>query len=48
MSEMRFPDVVAWILENKNHADLMDDINKFTFQYTTKYREWKEQNGVEE
>lgn len=37
--ELSFEDVEAWILANRKDTDLMDDINRLTYPYTSKYAE---------
>lgn len=39
MDKLTYEDVRKWILANSNNVKLMEDINKLTYVFTTKYAE---------
>jgi hypothetical protein len=39
VSELTYEEVRAWILANSDDAQAMDDINKLTYVFTSKYKE---------
>ena len=40
IKNMTLDDVLMWIIKNSDDTDAMDKINKLTFSFTSKYKEW--------
>lgn len=39
-----FGELMQWIIANRFETDIMDQINKMTFPFTSKYKEWLDEN----
>ena len=38
MTDMTYDDIKRWVLENTEDEAAMDDLNKLTYMFTSKYR----------
>lgn len=36
-AELTYEQIEAWILEHRKEMDVMDDLNRLTYPYTSKY-----------
>lgn len=45
IKNLTIDEVLFWIIKNSDDTDVMDKINKMTFQFTSKYSKWSDNGG---
>lgn len=42
--EISLKEILYWIVDNQEDTNSMDKINRTTFSFTSKYKNWKKEN----